>query len=474
MIYTYNDYNLFEPNHAHPIQRFMRERAPMDLSHVRMPFVDELLSYSLLPAISLSSPGTGLPNSPRDNEPIWVSSDDEKTTRSQFKEQNSSRRSPFSTPTRPRKRLNLHRSPSLTPTRHRKRLNLNRSPSLIEVSPPKLKLEPEIISLLTPDSSPTKMKVTRKRSPSLVLVSPSVKVEQSKVKTELGRLPRLSPEPGPIVVGQTFESLEQAKTFIFSVEERCGHKWVVGQTKRRKSGETGRVTLRCNRYRAYKPTHLSHIDPADFRHGKSGKTECFAHVNIVCDAWGVWRVSLAHLDHNHERSIPIGGHALRPPTILQRDFVGKLATASVHFSRSQISSAMNLHGIDDSQKLEPRQLSNLLNESRRAVKDEIHALGGDVQAILHNLEAKSRTEPGWRYCVKANENGTVTAIFWQSPLQMELARRYGDVLINDNSYNRVDVLYPLNTGIIIDGFDMSRNSQKDCRPDEIDSRQESN
>ncbi|THU93981.1 hypothetical protein K435DRAFT_602551, partial [Dendrothele bispora CBS 962.96] len=457
-IYTYNDYNLFRPNHAHPIQRFVRERAPMDLSHVRTPFVDELSSHSLLPAISLSSPGTGFPSSPRDNEPIWVSSDDEKTTQSQFKKQNSSRRSPSSTPTRLRKRLSLSRSPSLTPTRHRKRLNLNCSPSIIEVSPPKLELEPETISLLTPDSSPTKIKVARERSTSLVLVSPSVKAEQGKVKTELGRLPRLSPEPGPIVIGQTFESLEQAKAFIFSAEERRGHKWVVGQTKRHNSGEIGQVTLCCNRYRAYKPTHLSHhIDPADFRHGKLGKTECFAHVNVVCDARGVWHVSIAHLDHNHERSIPIGGHALRPPTILQRDFVGKLSTASVHFLRSQSSSAMNLHGIDNSRKLEPHQFSNLLNESRRAAKDEIRALGGDVQAILHNLEAKSRTESGWRYRVKANENGTVTAIFWQSPLQMELARRYGDVLINDNSYNRVDVLYPLNTGIIIDGFNMSRN-----------------
>ncbi|KAF5336786.1 hypothetical protein D9758_017709 [Tetrapyrgos nigripes] len=76
-------------------------------------------------------------------------------------------------------------------------------------------------------------------------------------------------------------------------------------------------------------------------------------------------------------------------------------------------------------------------------------------AILQSLEAK--TEPGWRYRMRVNESGTVTAIFWQSPLQVELAKRYGDVVINDNSYNRVDNQYPLNIGIVVDGHNSSRN-----------------
>ena len=48
----------------------------------------------------------------------------------------------------------------------------------------------------------------------------------------------------------------------------------------------------------------------------------------------------------------------------------------------------------------------------------------------------------------------VTAIFWQSPLQVQLAQ---DVIINDNTYNKVNCQYPLNTGVIVDGHNVSRN-----------------
>ncbi|THU90540.1 hypothetical protein K435DRAFT_675965 [Dendrothele bispora CBS 962.96] len=209
-------------------------------------------------------------------------------------------------------------------------------------------------------------------------------------------------QEGQIHAGLVFESSNEAMTFVYGVEEGNGHKWVKGQTKlRRNSQEISRITLRCSRYRIAKSKHLPYIDPSDFRQGKSNKTNCPAHVNVVSRE-GTWYLSVVNLQHNHDRSIPIDGHALRPPTQQQRDFVAGLANAtSATFSRSQISSAMSINGTD--------------------------------------------------------EHGTVTGILWQSPEQVKLATVYGDVIICDNSYGRVDNLYPLFTMIVIDGFNCSRN-----------------
>lgn len=86
--------------------------------------------------------------------------------------------------------------------------------------------------------------------------------------------------------------------------------------------------------------------------------------------------------------------------------------------------------------LEPRQIGNIINMARKQARDEVSSLGGDIPAILASLTHKSSAEHSWRYHLKLDENAVVTGIWWQSPLQGELGRRYGDVLINNNTYNR--------------------------------------
>ena len=62
-------------------------------------------------------------------------------------------------------------------------------------------------------------------------------------------------------------------------------------------------------------------------------------------------------------------------------------------------------------------------------------LGGDVAAIIASLEEKNSHGEGWEWKLKLDENSTVIGLFWQSPLQIELLRRYSDILINDNTTN---------------------------------------
>jgi MULE transposase domain len=103
--------------------------------------------------------------------------------------------------------------------------------------------------------------------------------------------------------------------------------------------------------------------------------------------------------------------------------------------------------------LEPRQISNIINDSRSKARAEVGSLGGDFAAIIASLEEKS-----WLHYLKLDEEQVVTGIWWQLPLQGELCRRYGDILINDNTYARNQNGCPLNIGIIIDGHGCSLNA----------------
>jgi hypothetical protein len=103
--------------------------------------------------------------------------------------------------------------------------------------------------------------------------------------------------------------------------------------------------------------------------------------------------------------------------------------------------------------LEPRQITNIINDARSKACAEVSNLGGDFAAIIASLEEKT-----WLHYLKLDEDQVVTGIWWQSPLQGELCQRYGDILINDNTYAQNQNGYPLNIGIIVDGQGSSHNA----------------
>ncbi|KAF7354194.1 hypothetical protein MVEN_01107100 [Mycena venus] len=372
------------------------------------------------------------------------------------------------------------------------------SPSPPRTPPPKVKEEvldlcsPDILDLCTPPRLATKKEVIELLSPFEVGVkrkyvggSPSAKAEPIDLsmsspprrkpkrnsspssrspilaQTLSSRLPKGQSQPmrqiqiasGPIQVGNIYDSLKAGERAISQEEEALGHKWIRSQVRiDEKTGAVRRHTLRCNRYRDPKETHNMDIDPSDHRQGKSGRTNCKAHVNLVAMPGGQWRISVADLAHNHEPHVPEGGSVQRPPTANQRAVAERFSD----FSRKQLTDVLGSQFPNNT--LEPRQISNMRNQARREAHAEIDRLGGDVQSILASLEELSSTEPGWTYSVQTDHNNVVTALWWQSPEQARLTGRYTDILINDNSYNRNDKQYPLSIGIVIDSHGRSRNA----------------
>ena len=367
----------------------------------------------------------------------------------------------FSPPQPPRKRSMANVKPLPK--------NEERSPSVKIISPPPKKLKrsrsASVVTLTPPSRPKQKVRIKAARSPSLSIISPG----KYGVKTLLspsskGRSTPYSsqmiernvvPVPGVVLKGSFYKTLEEAQNAIYKQEERLGHTWVKNQSKT-KDGRVKKMTFRCNRHALPKPKHDIGIDPADHRHGKSGKIDCQAHVNVCRNGAG-WLVTTTVWEHNHERTIPEGGSTRRPPTQEQRSVVADLATLSQgNFTRTQIGAIVKNQAPFKLKSLEPRQISNIMCQARRDAREHIQALGGDINAITETLRRREEGE-GWRFNLKVNEAGTVVIIWWQTRQQFELVRRFHDILLNDNTYNRNNCNYPLNIGIGIDSHGRSRN-----------------
>lgn len=267
--------------------------------------------------------------------------------------------------------------------------------------------------------------------------------------------PSMTLSHGPIRHGSVFKTLDEGMQALYREEERRGHKWRMAQSRHDRSGCRKKQTLRCNRYYHRKAKHLPHLDPSDYRQGKTIKTDCNAHVNFNRIPNSTqWHVTTFDIMHNHEREVPVGGVATRPPTKRQKDLVKTLASDS-QFTRGHISTLLQKENPD--RPLEPRQISNMINKVRAEGRAEVNALGGDVASIIAKLQEKIQNGEGWRYHLRLDEKSTVVGLWWQSPEQAELGQRYYDIVINDNTYNRNQYHYPLDIGIAIDSHGMSRN-----------------
>jgi hypothetical protein len=244
------------------------------------------------------------------------------------------------------------------------------------------KKRPFTINLITP---PSKLKL-QKVEPSEPFTSKrDTSIECSSIvfsEPEKKFTPSLHPAPVHACESGRFPSLDAAILAVCDEEESLGHKWVKGQTKKT-GGEVRRITMRCNHYRFPTERHSVAIDPANHRQGRSNKTDCKAHVNIIRDPESaLWMLNVPDWVHNHAPDIPLGGKASRPPTKKLQDAISTIATTT-NLDRADISKLIKEHPEYDSKHpLEPRQITNIVNAARRNARNEVIGLGGDVNAVV--------------------------------------------------------------------------------------------
>jgi hypothetical protein len=373
----------------------------------------------------------------------------------------------FISPIRPgRKRKNESISPTKPRGHQRRRMHSvvtissdsDISSSLRLVAPKKAHVSLNLIDeTIDINSSPEDRKPLTQNSrqciPSWIDLCNSEPEQKPTIAPKVSR--SVEPAPGIVRKGSVFTTWEDARDAVYAREARLGHRWRIAQGKIDKHGNRKKVTFRCNHYYHAIPVHSPTLDPADHRHGKTIKTQCSAHVNVNRIASSsFYHITLTHWDHNHPREVPEGAPIPRLPTTVEKSEISKLATSSTQtFTRGQIATVLQSRSSGSSKILEPRQISNIINDARSKARAEVNSLGGDFAAIIACLE-----EYSWLHFLRLDEGQVVTGIWWQSPLQGELCRRYGDILINDNTYARNQNGYPLNIGIIIDGHGCSRNA----------------
>jgi hypothetical protein len=191
--------------------------------------------------------------------------------------------------------------------------------------------------------SPTNRKMMHRVLPDLSVEIVSPTDRKPKCRRSISKeIPTCHPPPHACK-SQLFPSLHAAIGAVYDEEEALGHKWVKGQMKKNSGGELQHITLRCNHYHLPEAQHSIDIDPANHRQGKSNKTDCKAHVNIIRDPeTEQWKLSIAVWVHNHEPEIPQGGNAIRPPT--KKLWAATSAIASTtNLGHSNISKLLKQH-----------------------------------------------------------------------------------------------------------------------------------
>ncbi|KAJ7619900.1 hypothetical protein DFH06DRAFT_1360469 [Mycena polygramma] len=306
-------------------------------------------------------------------------------------------------------------------------------PVIIDLcTPPRRKVVPkaEVIDLIL---SPLRPGVKRKPVPKspqgtktvdIDLCSPPrAKAKIEKTEPVITRL--VMPAPGAIVEGRTYDTEQSAVDDIFYHEEQRGHKWALAQRDPDTSGQTKKRTVRCNHYRAPQiPDTRFFSTLRTIGKGRPSELVAWHALTLIAprvQGYGglplwIWSTTM------HVRS-----RRAVWPVVLQASIIRT-------FERP----------------LEDRQISNLLNKARRDNRASVDALGGDTAAILQDLERFNQSEPGWNWRVRLDTEQVLTGLWWQSPRQAALARRFSDILINDNTYNRNRSQLPLNIALAPD------------------------
>jgi hypothetical protein len=170
---------------------------------------------------------------------------------------------------------------------------------------------------------------------------------------------------------------------------------------------------------------------------------------------GLYHFADVTLSHNHPA--PHDDHLpeVQPPTERQKELVNDLASIK-SLGRAEIHALLAAQF--PSHPLSLRQVSNLLDQARRNVRQSVQTLGGDFVAIVDKLHQLKNADDRWVVHFEVDEKTRrFKHLFWMSPTQVTLALRFCDVLINDIAMGRNQYGLALNVFVIVDQFFATRN-----------------
>ncbi|KAJ3571245.1 hypothetical protein NP233_g3878 [Leucocoprinus birnbaumii] len=213
----------------------------------------------------------------------------------------------------------------------------------------------------------------------------------------------------------TYEAVEEA---VYTAEKALGFSWRPSQILKDQDGNMKKRTISCTSYAKPQTSHLAVVDPGDWRQGKSGRSDCKAHVNILSQAGGAfWTLMHIDLEHNHPSFFsPWRLTASTPLIISAQTYVeGEIWGSSFGGSPD--------HHI-------------MISDGRREAQDTADAEGGYFAGVIAHLRCLKQQDPGLDLRLQLDTSNTVVAL----------------CAYNCNAYSCT-----LKTGIAIDSLGKSRN-----------------
>lgn len=99
-----------------------------------------------------------------------------------------------------------------------------------------------------------------------------------------------------------------------------------------------------------------------------------------------------------------------------------------------------------------RAVTNAIQKARNNVCSD----GSEAAELYKLLQDKARKDKDWFFATDLDAEGRLQRIFWMSPSQRSLYRRYRDVVLSDNTFKTNRFSMPLNALVIVDNNGRSR------------------
>lgn len=96
------------------------------------------------------------------------------------------------------------------------------------------------------------------------------------------------------------------------------------------------------------------------------------------------------------------------------------------------------------------------NAIQKAKAKASHYDGSEAAELFKILQSKAHEDKDWFVATELDSKGRLQRIFWMSPSQRSLYRRYHDVVLNDNTFKTNRFGMPLNVLVIVDNNGKSR------------------
>lgn len=194
------------------------------------------------------------------------------------------------------------------------------------------------------------------------------------------------------------------------------------------------------------------MDPEKHRNKISKRTNCPCRIvlrspKMISPYWHITTAVTAHSGHGFEQGTMEFNRRDRQLTDKMLEQISSLAG---RFNAKQIIYLLNQEWPD--KVFDLRTVTNAIQKAR----NNVYSDGSEAAELYKLLQDKARKDKEWYFATELDAEGRLQRIFWMSPSQRSLYRRYRDVVLSDNTFKTNRFGMPFNAIVIVDNSGKNR------------------